>query len=47
MWITNSLVKLLPLQDEIVVPRLNDPALGGDGPGGVDVVPGDLNSFIN
>jgi hypothetical protein len=34
-------VEVLPLQYEKVLSRFDDAALGGDGPGCVDVVPGD------
>ena len=47
VWVSDLLVELLPLQHQVTIPWLDDPALGGDGPGGVDVVPSDLNSFIN
>ena len=39
--ISDPLVELLALQHEKVVPGLDDPALGRDGPGRVDVVAGD------
>ena len=38
--IPDPLIELLALHHEVAVPRLDDAALGGDGPGGVDVVPG-------
>ena len=36
--VSDTFIKLLALQDQIVVARLDDPALGGYGPGSVDVV---------
>ena len=37
--VPDPLVELLALEHEVAVPLPDDAALGGDGPGGVDIVP--------
>ena len=37
--VPDALVELLALHDEVAVPGPDDAALGGDGAGGVDVIP--------